>query len=151
MCRPCMQASDKPTEAGKVIKLYVAEFQLHTANNRQHEFPESIEVAVRSLISGRHEQYELHILNRRSDAEMELLVTIKKLPGRIQAGYIINGLPDGETLAYGGFEEDESRMFYIQDRLSAEILSSLRQHLIHHTSLASGLRKTRLENTGAER
>jgi hypothetical protein len=142
---------DNSVPVRKVVKLYLARFELQTQDDLQNELLESIEVAVRSVLSGGHEFYDLHLLNKRSSAPIELLVTIKQVSGKIQAGYTINGLPEGETLAYGGFEEDESRAFYIQDRLSDQILSALRQYLIQHPTLASDSVRTKLGIIGVER
>ena len=111
----------------KVLKLYVPAFEQHDQSVQQRKLVKGIEQTVRSSISGEHDSYNVHLLSRRSSAQVELLVTVNQVSGKIQAGYIINNLVEGEALTYGGFEEDESRVFYLQDRLSEAILMALRK------------------------
>jgi len=111
----------------KVLKVFVAEFDLRSQHQQKSKLLQSIELSVRSILSGRHGAMNIHLLNQRSLAQIELLVSIEQISNRLQARYIISALPQGNTLAYGGFEEDESRVFHLQDALSEQILTVLQE------------------------
>jgi hypothetical protein len=109
----------------KILKVFVAEFDLRSHQQKKSKLLQSIELSVRSMLSGRHGALNIHLLNQRSSAQIELLVSIEQIANRLQTGYVINSLPQGNTLAYGGFGEDESRVFHLQDRLAEQILAAL--------------------------
>jgi TolB-like protein len=111
----------------KVLKVYVAEFNLGTQHSQKSEVLQSIELGVKSILSGRHGAIDIHLLKQRSAAQFELLLSIERVANRLQAEYTINALPRGNTLAYGRFEEDESKIFHLQDVLSEQILTVLRE------------------------
>ena len=111
----------------KVLKVYVAEFDLGTQHSQKSELLQGIELSVKSILSGRHGAIDIHLLKQRSAAQIEILLSIEQVASRLQAGYTINALPRGNTLAYGRFEEDESKIFHLQDVLSEQILTVLRE------------------------
>lgn len=109
----------------KVLKIYAAGFEMPSKPGQQNNLYKSIEISVRSLLSGRYENVDIHLLNNRSFAQLELLVRVEHSEGRIYAGYVINALPTGNTVAYGGIEENDSNIFQLQDRLARQILTAL--------------------------
>ena len=108
-----------------ILKLYVTEFEFHPQHGEKKKLVKSIEIAVRSLLSGRYEGVDIHLQKERTSAQLELLVSIEHQGNSLLTGYIIKGLPQGKTLAYGGFEVDDSKIFQLQDRLAEQVLTAL--------------------------
>ena len=120
-------AMDLSVADRKVLKIYVAEFELQSLPGQEGNLLQGIELGIRAMLAGSHDSIDVHLLSQRSGAQIELLVTIKQLGHKLQAGYNINELPLGNTLAYGGFEVDEKRLFHLQDLISEHIITVLEE------------------------
>jgi adenylate cyclase len=122
---PYASLMDNSVPGRKVINLYLPQFKQQAMDSKHRSLLQSTEFTVRSRLAGKHNFFNLHLLQKRSFASIELLVTIKQVTGRIQAEYILNSLPDGKNLASGRVEEDEKKVFYLQHQLAEQILATL--------------------------
>ncbi len=109
----------------EILKIYTAEFEFPSQAGPESKLYQSVEVAVRSLLSGRHENFDIHLLNNPSSSQLELRVSVEHAGDTLKAEYVIKTLAKGNTVAYGGLEENDRQIFQFQDRLAEHILTAL--------------------------
>jgi len=145
------QNMDFSTQARDVINLYVPAFLNQTQDNERIIHLESIEMAVRSRLSGAHGVFDLVLISDRSSAIAELLVKLHQKSGNINADYILSSLPAELILASGRVEQDSSSIFRLQDRLSDHVLGNINKLRMTSPSLVSETAGTKLNEVLVDR
>lgn len=117
-----------------VTHLFLPGFEQQQLHRQENRVRNSIEMTLRSRLS---QLNDLHLTAVRSTAPYELLLTFDHSKGRIRIVYFLNNLLNDMLIGKGVIEGDEQELFSIQDQLSEEVVSVMRQHKIIVSPVAS--------------